>query len=113
MIGIDFVPEPPKLAKAPIVQPIWKPQMPGQKADHLTRHLQVRHPTVEIDPIEALQIQTNMSVKDVAHGHNTGHHGPTPGSSQLNPASLASSHRSVTYQPSHHLDGPRRSLFSN
>src|SRR6185437_8403049 len=65
-----------------------EPQMPGQKTDHLTRHLKVRHPAVEIDPIETLQIQTDMPIQDVVHAHHTSRHDPPPGSGQLNPTSL-------------------------
>jgi hypothetical protein len=49
--------------------------MPGQETDHLAGHLQSRHPTVEVDPVEALKIQTDMPIKDVIHGHDTGCHG--------------------------------------
>jgi len=83
-----------------------EPQVPGQETDHLTRHLQVGHPPVEIDPVEALQIQTDVPVQDVVHSRHSAP--PQPASAQ--PASLASPSRDVTCQPSHHLGGPRRSL---
>src|SRR5215208_4896137 len=54
--------------------------MPGQEVDHLAGHLQVGHPPVEIDPIEALQIQTDVPVQDVVHGHHAGRHRVPPGS---------------------------------
>jgi hypothetical protein len=38
--------------------------MMGQEVDHLAGHLQVGHPPVEVDPIEALQIQSDMSIQD-------------------------------------------------
>jgi hypothetical protein len=88
-----------------------KPQMPGQETNHLPRHLQSRHPTIEVDPIEALQIQTDMPLKDIIHSHDTRCHGAPPGRWQLNPATLPSPSRHVTHQPNHHLGGPRRSLF--
>jgi hypothetical protein len=88
-----------------------KPQMPGQETHHLTGHLQSRHPTIEVDPIKALTIQSNMPVKDVIHGHDTGCHGAPPGQWQLNPATLPSPNRHVTSQTNHHLGSPRRSLF--
>ncbi len=87
--------------------------MLGQETDHLTRNLQVRHPTVEIDPVKTLQIQTDMPIKDVVHSHDTGGHGAPPQQRQPNPATLPSPNRHVTYQPNHHLGGPRRSLLSS
>jgi hypothetical protein len=54
-----------------------------------------------------------VPVEDVVHSHHTGRHGVPPGERrQCNPASLASTHRNVTYQPDHELGGPRRSLCS-
>src|SRR4051794_8209056 len=41
--------------------------MPGQEADHLTGHLKIRHPPVEIDPVKTLQIQTHMPIQDIVH----------------------------------------------
>jgi hypothetical protein len=70
--------------------------MLGQKTDHLARHLQGRHPTVEIDPVKTLQIQPNMPAKDVIHGHNMGGHGAPPQRVSLTPT-LASPDRHVTY----------------
>jgi hypothetical protein len=73
---------------------------------------QVGHPPVEIDPVEALQIQTHVPIEDVVHGHHAGRHRVPPGERrQRNPASLASPNRNVTCQPDHHLGGPRRSLI--
>jgi len=46
--------------------------MMGQEVDHLAGHLQVGHPAVEVDPVETLQIQTDVPVQDVVHGHHTG-----------------------------------------
>ena len=43
--------------------------MRGQEVDHLPGHLQVVHPPVEVDPVEALQIQTDVPIQDVVHGH--------------------------------------------
>ena len=43
--------------------------MPGQETDYLPGYLQGRHPTVEVDPVKALQIQTDMPVEDVVHRH--------------------------------------------
>lgn len=84
--------------------------MPGQETDHLTRNLQGRHPTIEINPVKTLQIQTGMPIQDIVHRHHTGRHGPPPGRKHTNPATLASLHRHVIQQSNHHLGGPRRSL---
>ena len=54
--------------------------MVGQEVDHLAGHLQVGHPPVEVDPVEALQIQTDVPIQDVVHGHHAGRHGAPPGS---------------------------------
>ena len=42
-------------------------QMLGQKAHHLTAHLQIRHVAVEIDPIQTLQIEHHMPVEHIVH----------------------------------------------
>ncbi len=73
---------------------------------HLARNLQVRHPAIEVDPVKTLQIQTNMPIQHIVHRHHTGCHGPPPGSTHPNPATLASPHHHVIHQPSHE---PRRS----
>ena len=52
----------------------------GQEVDHLAGHLQVGHPPVEVDPVEALQIQTDVPIEDVVHGHHAGRHRVPPGS---------------------------------
>jgi len=64
--------------------------MPGQETDHLARHLQVVHPPVEVDAIEALKIQTDVPIEDVVHGHRTGRHTGLQAAGHTNPASLAS-----------------------
>ena len=48
-------------------------QVRGQEADHLPADLQVVHPSVQIDPIQTLQIQRHMPVEDVVHRHRLGH----------------------------------------
>jgi hypothetical protein len=58
--------------------------MPAQKADHLARHLKIRHPPVEINPVKTLQLQTDMPRQDIVHTHHTSHHDLPPGSGQLN-----------------------------
>jgi hypothetical protein len=57
-----------------------KSQVVSQEVDHLTGHLQVVHPPVEVDPIQALQIQTHVPIQDVVHGHHAGRHRVPPGS---------------------------------
>jgi hypothetical protein len=68
------------------------------------------YPTIEVDPVETLKIQTDMLIEDVIHGHDMGCRGAPPGQWQVNPATLPSPSRHVTYQPNpaHHLGGPRR-----
>jgi hypothetical protein len=41
--------------------------------DDLTTDLQIRHVGVEIDPIQALQIQHHMPIEDVVHWDLTHH----------------------------------------
>ena len=77
-----------------------EPQVAGQEVDHLPRDLQVGHPPVEVDPVEALQIQSDMPIQDVVHGHHAGRHRMPPGERrQRNPASLLSPNRDVARQP--------------
>src|SRR6478609_990322 len=52
----------------------------GQKAHHLPGHLQTGHPSVEVNPVEALQIQTHVPIEDVVHGHHARGHRVPPGS---------------------------------
>src|SRR3982751_695769 len=86
--------------------------MPGQEADHLTRNLKIRHPSVEVDPVKTLQIQTHMPIQDIVHRHHTGCHGLPPGRNsptrQPWPHPTATSSTNSTTR----LGGPRRSLFS-
>ena len=62
-----------------------EPQMRGQEADHLAGQLQRRHPPVQVDPIEALQVQTHVPIQDVVHGDHTGRHRMPPGSGAAQP----------------------------
>jgi hypothetical protein len=68
-----------------------EPLVLGQEVDHLTRHLQVGHPPVEVDPVEALQIQTDVPIQDVVHGHERGSSSVPPGSG-INATSPACTH---------------------
>ncbi|HTF54821.1 MAG TPA: hypothetical protein VK735_45890 [Pseudonocardia sp.] len=47
--------------------------MRGHETDYLPTHLQVRDIGVEIDPIQALQIQRYLPVEDVVDRHRGGH----------------------------------------
>jgi hypothetical protein len=49
-------------------------QMRDQKRHHLPAHLQIRHITVQIDPIQALQIQAHMPVEHIVHRRHRSHH---------------------------------------
>jgi transposase-like protein len=41
----------------------------GQELDHLPTHLQVRHIPVEINPIQALDVQTHMPIENIRCRH--------------------------------------------
>jgi hypothetical protein len=49
------------------------PQVGGQEADDLTTDLQVRDVGIQVDPVQALQIQRHMSLKHIIDGHRLGH----------------------------------------
>ena len=52
--------------------------MGPHEAHDLARGLQVRHVGVEIDPIEALEIEDHMVVEQVVHVDDGGHGAPPP-----------------------------------
>jgi hypothetical protein len=69
---------------ADLVEDRWRgdriPQMPGQERDHLPADLQVRHVTVQIDPVQTLQVEPDMPVEKLVDRHR-GHdrqRGPLP-----------------------------------
>ena len=69
--------------------------MTGHEPDHLTTDLQLRHVAVEVDPVQALDIQPDMPIqqhRSPSHAAIT-HDGPHP-----------------TAQASPRLGGQRRSL---
>jgi hypothetical protein len=57
-----------------------EPQVPGQERHHLGTGLQDRHVGVEIDPVQALDIQHHMPVQHVIHRYDLRHddHLPQP-----------------------------------
>jgi hypothetical protein len=57
-----------------------EPQVPGQERHHLGTGLQDRHVSVEIDPVQALDIQRHMPVEHVIYRQDTRHddHLPQP-----------------------------------
>ena len=56
-------------------------------------------------PARVLSIDVSMTQRSFSRRHTP------PARWPLNPTTLPSPSRHVTYQPSHHLGGPRRSLF--
>src|SRR5664279_4704299 len=40
---------------------------------HLPTHLQIRHITVEVDPVQTLQIQHHMPIKKIVHRRHRSH----------------------------------------
>ena len=61
-----------------------EPQVPGQERHHLRTGLQDRHVRVEIDPVQALDVQHHMPVEHVVHRDNP----------LVHPTSVRSSRRS-------------------
>jgi hypothetical protein len=53
----------------------WITQVLGQEADDLPSDLQARHIRVEVDPIQALQIQHHLPVENIVDRHRRGHDG--------------------------------------
>jgi hypothetical protein len=49
-------------------------QVPGQEGDHLPTHLQSRHVSVEVDPVQALQIQTHVPIQQIVDRRHRGRH---------------------------------------
>jgi hypothetical protein len=83
--------------------------MVGQEVDHLAGYLQVVHPPVEVDPVETRQVQTDMPVEDVVHGHHTSRHDTPPGQHQLkSPAWPPRSTTSPRLRQSAKVSRPRR-----
>src|SRR6266571_4693216 len=52
-------------------------QMLGQERDHLAADLQVGDVGVEVDAVQAIQVQCHVTVEDIVDVHHTGH-GATP-----------------------------------
>jgi hypothetical protein len=59
-----------------------EPQMPGQERHHLRTGLQDRHVGVEIDPVQALDIQRDMPIKHIVHRDDPLHHATSVRSSR-------------------------------
>ena len=74
------------------------PDAAGHERHHLTAHLQGRHIAVEIDPIQTLEIQRHVSIKQIVHRHRLSHD--------------HSLRRTRATQASPRLGGQRRSLIS-
>jgi hypothetical protein len=72
-------------------------QVRGQETDDLPPDLQIRHIGIEVDPVQALQIQRHIPIENLIHRHRLGH---APQRDRSTPARLAT-----------HLGGPRRSLI--
>ena len=49
-------------------------QVPGQERHHLRAGLQDRHVSVQVDPVQAFDIQCGMPIQHVAHRDNLLHH---------------------------------------
>ena len=71
-------------------------QMLPQERRHLTTHLQVRHIPVEVDPVQALHIQTHVPIEKIR----------APSPTRPSPQTA----RKATRSTSPRLGGPRRSL---
>ena len=93
-----------------------EPQVPGQERHHLRTGLQDRHVGVEIDPVQALDIQRDMPIEHVVHRDDPLHHATSVRSSQrsrdpVRPASdRCPSHPatgSEAPRPASNLGGPR------
>jgi hypothetical protein len=69
--------------------------MRGQEANYLAGQLQGGHPSVEVDPIEALQIQTHVPIEDVVDGDHAGRHRGASGERRRT-TPPACSHRTAT-----------------
>lgn len=80
--------------------------MPGQQTDHLPRNLQVRYPSVEVNPVKTLQIQTSMASRTLFRGRHTSCHGLAPQVATPQPCNPASPHPRTIYQHHHQ---PRQS----
>ena len=51
-----------------------EPEVAGEEAHHLPAHLQRRHVPVEVDPVEALQVQHHVPAQNVVHRHRPRRH---------------------------------------
>src|SRR4030095_2530448 len=69
--------------------------MRGQEANYLAGQLQGGHPSIEVDPIEALQIQTHVPIEDVVDGDHAGRHRGASGERRRT-TPPACSHRTAT-----------------
>jgi hypothetical protein len=49
-------------------------QVPGHEPHHLPGDLKVRHIAVEIDPVQALQIQGHVTIQKIVHRQRISHH---------------------------------------
>ena len=79
--------------------------MLGQKAHHLTAHLQIRHVAIQIDPIQTLQIEHHMPVKHIVHRHRGSHlHTLTATEPPDQTSSLGGQRRSLTGVLRHKFD---------
>ena len=53
-------------------------QVTPHEAHHLARGLEVRHVGVQVDPVEALEIEHHMVIEQVVHVDDGGHGAPPP-----------------------------------
>ena len=60
------------------------PRCSFMNAHDLPADLQARHIAVEVDPIETLQIERDMTVEQIVHVHHAGHR-PPPNEARLGP----------------------------
>ena len=83
-----------------------EPQVPGQERHHLGTGLQDRHVGVEVDPVQALDVQRHMPVQHVVHRYDPRHddHLPQPLLVAMMRSPAPTRHRTMQ------LGGQRRSL---
>lgn len=76
-------------------------QMLGQERDHLPTHLQVRHIAVEVDAVQALDVQPHVPIQQVVDRHHGSHHRTPPRPISMAPSLAVNDHaRHDLQQPS-------------
>ena len=85
--------------------------MLGQERDHLASDLKSRDVTVEIDPVQALDIKTYMTIEDLVDiDHHNHHHRHMNIAYLQNAPQLSGGHQR---NPAQHLGGQRRNLIGS